>query len=57
MVVRVILEEEIEKLLEENNTGDGEDFVLPEGKKLKTTDRRKKIRMNERKFFTIRLIN
>jgi fused signal recognition particle receptor len=28
-----ILREEIEKLLEENNTGDGEDFVLPEGKK------------------------
>lgn len=28
-----ILREEIEELLEENNTGDGEDFVLPEGKK------------------------
>ena len=28
-----ILREEIEALLEENNSGDGEDFVLPEGKK------------------------
>ncbi len=28
-----ILREEIEELLEENNTGDGESFVLPEGKK------------------------
>lgn len=28
-----ILREEIEELLEENNSGDGEDFVLPEGKK------------------------
>jgi len=28
-----ILREEIEKLLQENNTGDGEDFELPEGKK------------------------
>lgn len=28
-----ILREEIEQLLEENNSGDGEDFVLPEGKK------------------------
>jgi fused signal recognition particle receptor len=28
-----ILREEIETLLEENNSGDGEDFVLPEGKK------------------------
>lgn len=28
-----ILREEIEKLLAENNTGDGEDFELPEGKK------------------------
>ncbi len=31
--LNTILREEIEKLLEENNTGDGEDFVLPEGKK------------------------
>ena len=28
-----ILREEIEELLEENNSGDGENFVLPEGKK------------------------
>lgn len=28
-----ILREEIEEMLEENNSGDGEDFVLPEGKK------------------------
>ncbi|RLD48892.1 MAG: signal recognition particle-docking protein FtsY [Bacteroidetes bacterium] len=31
--LNAILREEIEKLLEENNTGDGEDFVLPEDKK------------------------
>ncbi len=31
--LNTILREEIEKLLEENNTGDGEDFVLPEDKK------------------------
>jgi fused signal recognition particle receptor len=31
--LNLILREEIEKLLAENNTGDGEDFELPEGKK------------------------
>jgi len=31
--LNLILREEIEKLLQENNTGDGEDFEFPEGKK------------------------
>lgn len=31
--LNLILREEIEKLLQENNTGDGDDFELPEGKK------------------------
>lgn len=31
--LNIILREEIEKLLQENNTSDGEDFELPEGKK------------------------
>lgn len=31
--LNLILRDEIEKLLQENNTGDGEDFELPEGKK------------------------
>ncbi len=31
--LNLILREEIEKLLQENTTGDGEDFELPEGKK------------------------
>lgn len=31
--LNLILREEIEKLLQENNTSDGEDFELPEGKK------------------------